>query len=186
MRRSRLSATYDVNKSRPLITDFIDRQLSMRATLLTALALTGFSAVPCYGAPTLNAGTYAMLAYVTKVAPTGKATCDYKVGETWTDYFVYPGPNKVGATKKKLIQSSTDHYVGIDVYPKTPTAGETTWSGTYHYYYLPSGNSGTGKFNWRFNIIDSTDFVLTRTFTSETSSGVCIVTVDESALRTGD
>ena len=152
----------------------------------TAALLAALCAPSSYGAETLSAGTYAMFAYVTKVTPTGKAVCTNHVGEQFSEFFVYPGPAHTGASKKELTQTSTDHFVGIDTFPKTPVAGVNTWSGTYRYSFLPHGQTGTGKFTWKFNIIDTTAFTATRTFTSGSSGGSCAVTVDESAVRTGN
>ena len=153
--------------------------------LLPISALLALCAVPSYGATTLSAGTYAMFAYVTKVAAKGKEPCDYHVGEQFSEFLIYPGPSRTGASKKQLIQTSTDHFVGIDTFPKTPAAGVTSWSGTYHYAFLPGGPSGTGTFTWKFNFVDATSFVSTRTLFVGVTGDSCTVTVDESGVRTG-
>jgi hypothetical protein len=158
----------------------------LRGALLALAAPIALSAAPGHAATQPAAGTYSMLAYVAGVAGPAKANCDYKVGDNWTDYFVYPGPGKVGATKTKQIQDSAHHYMSIDTYPKTPAAGVTAWSGTYDYVYLPGGSSGTGKFTWKFTFINANAFVLSRTFTSDVPGGTCTIRVDESAIRTGD
>jgi hypothetical protein len=156
----------------------------MRPVLIGPL-LVSLWALPSYGAVSLSAGTYGMYTYVTKVAITGKGTCDYHVGEQFSEFFIYPGPNRTGASKRDLIQTSTDHFVAIDTLPKTPAAGATSWSGTYHYSFLPGSETGTGTFTWKFTIIDATSFVATRTFSSDFTGGSCTVTFDESAVRTG-
>ena len=148
--------------------------------------LAALCAFPTYGAITLSAGTYAMFGYVAKVTTTGTGTCNYHVGEQYTEFFIYPGPNRTGASKKQLIETSTDHFVGIDIFPKTPAAGVNSWSGTYRYSFLPGGPNGTGKFTWIFNIVETTAFTATRTFTGDVAGGSCTITLDESAVRTGN
>jgi hypothetical protein len=162
----------------------LEEEMNMRIVSLIPL-LAALCAGPSCGATTLAAGTYAMFAYVTKVATTGKGTCDYRVGEQYSEFFVYPGPNRLGASKKQLIQTATDHFVGIDTFPKTPGTGATSWSGTYHYSFLPAGRSGTGTFTWKLNIVDTTSFVSTRTLSAGATGDSCAVTVDESGVRTG-
>ena len=147
--------------------------------------LAALCAVPSYGATTLSAGTYAAFAYVTKIATTGKGTCDFHVGEQFSEFFIYPGPSRTGASKKQLIETATDHFIGVDTFPKTPAAGATSWSGAYHFSFLPGGPSGTGTFTWKFNIVDTTSFVSTRTLSGNVTGGSCAVTVDESGVGTG-
>lgn len=157
----------------------------MRLASLISLLMV-LCAFPTYGATTLSAGIYTMFGYVMKVATTGTATCNYHVGEQYGEFFIYPGPNRAGAVKKQLIQTAKDHFVGIDNFPRTPVAGVRSWSGTYRYSFLPGGPTGTGKFTWTFNIVDTTAFTATRTFTTAASGGSCAVTIDESAIRTGN
>ena len=147
--------------------------------------LAALCTVPSYGATTLSAGNYAMFAYVTKVAAKGTEPCNYHVGEQFNEFLIYPGPSRIGASKRQLIQTSTDHFVGIDTFPKTPAAVATSWSGTYHYTFSPRGPSGAGTFTWTFNIIDTTSFVSTRTLFVGVTGDSCSVTVDESGIRTG-
>ena len=141
---------------------------------------------PTCKSATLSPGTYTMFGYIAKATTTGNGICNYRVGEQYSEFFSYPGPNRTGASKKQLIQTSTDHFVGVDTFPKTPVAGVNSWSGTYRYSFLPNGDKGTGKFTWKFNIVDTTAFTATRTFTSGSSTGSCTITVDESAVRTGN
>ena len=151
----------------------------------TAALLVVLCAPPSYGAAALSTGTYAMFAYVSKVSTTGTATCTNHVGEQFSEFLVYPGPGRTGASKRELIQTSTNHFVDIDTFPKTPAHGVSAWSGAYHYSFLPGGPAGTGTFTWKFTIIDATSFVATRTFSSKVSGGSCTVTFDESGVLTG-
>jgi hypothetical protein len=163
-----------------------DRMTLGLGSAMAGIAFIAMAASPAQAAVQPSAGIYSDLGYVSKVEVTGKGTCPYNVGQYLNGYFTYPGPGKTGAIRMDQIETSTDNFVEIVTFPKTPAAGVESWSGSYSYKYLPDGGpTGTGTFTWKFGFVNANAFIATRTDTFAITGGKCTITVNDSAVRIG-
>jgi hypothetical protein len=126
------------------------------AALVTLLAPTAQAGMrPTAGAqPREGMYQYASLLVSTS------GSCGIQPGLQQLHVFYYPGPNRPGA---KYVAEGIPYVVAYSLYPTTPPAGVTTWSGNYTTNHAPGGQTGSGTFNATFQFFDPDFFLATET-----------------------
>jgi len=164
-------------------------QIMRRPTSLPAAALAaGLSlSVPATSHAAVvdpSPGIYLANGLYTAVVASSGAKCP-SPGDSLTLYFTYPGPAKGGATFHETGLTSGVFAILTGVFPKTPAAGVTDWSGKVMET-TSAGVSHTVVFSATLQFNNASSFLATFDW-NETgaSGGTCKETIQVTLIKSG-
>ncbi len=156
---------------------------------VTALGMEVLRPTPSFGASSLpKAGYYSELYFVISASVSGgSGACMDPAGTYFTEEGYYPGPAKPGAREYRVFSSASGLANQINVFPETPAAGSTNWSGAYTTSFPPGGGKPIkATFNTNYVFTDAASSVSTTTVTYPApGGGTCTTNLQTNSIYTG-
>jgi hypothetical protein len=157
----------------------------MRNKSIVVASLSLFLPVSALAATAPAKGVYTITGYIVSATPTSACTpAGLIVGQPVPGVFVYPGP---GATGAVIREPSAQYYeVGKSVFPKTPAAGVTKWSGTLLASIEPSASDEKLPFTASLTYLDASSFLMKLSLTIPLSATKSCSTVQNYVMIRSD